>query len=81
MVNLYINKLQNESNQLKKENKKLDAYSNNLKNVRVPKVESIRKEFSQIVDPYIDTRQRITRLDQLAKKQRVSMYGIDRLVH
>ena len=81
LVNLYINKLQNESNQLKKENKKLDAYSNNLKNVRVPKVESIRKEFSQIVDPYIDTRQRITRLDQLAKKQRVSMYGIDRLVH
>ena len=78
---MYINKLQNESNQLKKENKKLDAYSNNLKNVRVPKVESIRKEFSQIVDPYIDTRQRITRLDQLAKKQRVSMYGIDRLVH
>ena len=75
IVDSYINKMQKENNNLKKENKRLDAYSNVLKNMQLPKVESIKKHFAQVVNPNIDTRQKITRLEQLVKKQRLSKYG------
>lgn len=81
LTNMYINKLQNENNQLKKENKKLDAYSNTLKNIQVPKAQDIQKQFSQIINPDIDIRQKFTRLNQLAKKQRVSTYGTNESIH
>lgn len=71
IVDQYINKLQKENNNLKKENKKLSTYANVLRNIKLPSSSSIQKEFASIVNPNIDTRQKFTRLEQLTRKQRV----------
>lgn len=71
LVNMYIKKLNNEINDIKKENIKLDNYKTVIKSMPIPKAESIKRQFAYIVDPSIDTRQRITRIESLSKKQRI----------
>ena len=71
LVNMYIDKLNKEINEIKKENIKLDTYKTVIKSMPLPKAESFKEEFARLVDPSIDTRQRITRLETLVRKQRV----------
>lgn len=72
LVNQYIKKLNNEINEIKKENIKLDNFKRVIKGMKIPKVTSIQEEFAKVVDPSIDTRQRIQRIETLIKKNRVS---------
>lgn len=69
MVNMYIKKLNTEINEIKKENIKLDTYTTVIKNMNVPVANSVKEEFAHIVDPSIDTRQRITRIEKLSRKK------------
>ena len=70
LVNAYIAKLNKEINELKKENMKLDNFKTVIKALKVPKAESIQREFASIVDPSIDMRQRITRIESLSRKSK-----------
>ena len=70
LVNAYIAKLNKEINELKKENMKLDNFKTVIKALKVPNAESIQREFASIVDPYIDMRQRITRIESLSRKSK-----------
>lgn len=69
IVNNYINKLSAEINELKKENRRLDMYKDIIKCVHVPNFAETQLEFAKIIDPSIDTRQRLIRLETLAQKQ------------
>ena len=71
LTDFYINKLQSENINLKKENKRLDAYSNALKTVPVPQAQNIKKDIARTINSNIDTRQSFIRLEQLMKKQRI----------
>lgn len=70
LVNAYIAKLNKEINELKKENMKLDNFKTVIKALKVPKAESIQREFASIVDPSIDMRQRLTRIESLSRKSK-----------
>ena len=66
----YINKLNNEINDIKRENLKLDAYKRAIKSLKFPDGIKIGKEFELIAHPDVDTRQKITRLEQLARRSK-----------
>lgn len=70
LVNAYIAKLNKEINELKKENIKLDNFKKVIKTLKVPKAESIKRQFASIVDPSIDMRQRLTRIESLSRKSK-----------
>ena len=70
LANMYIKKLNDEINDLKKENIKLDTYKTVIKSMPLPNAESYKREFAKAVDPSIDTRQRIARIETFARKQR-----------
>ena len=72
LANAYIAKLNKEINDLKKENIKLDNFKTVIKSLNVPKAESIKREFASIVDPSIDMRQRLTRLETLSRKSKAN---------
>lgn len=70
IANFYINKLNTEINDIKKENIKLDNYKRAIKRLKFPKNVEIGKEFEFITDPSVDTRQKINRLETLAKRSK-----------
>lgn len=72
LANAYIAKLNKEINDLKKENIKLDNFKTVIKSLNVPKAESIKRQFASIVDPSIDMRQRLTRLETLSRKSKAN---------
>lgn len=72
-ANFYINKLNTEINEIKKENIKLDNYKRAIKNIKMPKNVKIGKEFELISHPDVDTRQKITRLEQLANRSKAKI--------
>ena len=49
---------------------KLDNFKTVIKALKVPKAESIQREFASIVDPSIDMRQRLTRIESLSRKSK-----------
>lgn len=71
IANFYIDKLNNEINDIKKENIKLDTYKRAIKQLKIPKATSLEKEFELIAHPDVDLRRKIIRLDELAKRSRV----------
>lgn len=71
IVQVLIKQLENDSNNIKKENKKLDAFIQVCKNAPLQKAESLKRKFNSIVDPSIDNRQRIQRMETLIKQGRV----------
>lgn len=71
LVNLYIKKLNNEINDIKKENIKLQNFKTVIKGMKFPKAVSMQEQFAKLVDPSIDTRQRIQRVETLIRKNRV----------
>lgn len=71
IIQLLIKQLENDSNNIKKENKKLDAFIQVCKNAPLPKAESLKRKFNSIVDPSIDNRQCIQRMETLIKQGRV----------
>ena len=73
IANFYINKLSTEINDIKKENIKLDNYKRAIKNLKIPKNIKIGKEFELISHPDIDLRQKIIRLEQLAKRSKAKI--------
>ena len=70
IANFYIDKLNNEINDIKKENIKLDTYKRAIKHMKMPNANYIGKQFAKIVNPNVDTRQKITRLETLVRKSR-----------
>ncbi len=71
IVNYYKDKLVTEINDIKKENIKLDNFIRVIKHMKIPEAESIKQEFALMVDPSVDTRQKIMRLESLVRRQRV----------
>ena len=65
-----ITLLENDSNKIKKENKKLDAYISVCKSMNIPNAESIKRQFEYITDPSIDMRQKIQRLETITARNR-----------
>lgn len=63
--------LEEDNNNLVKENKKLDTYIQVCKHMKVPNAESLRTKFDLIADPSIDTRQRIQRIETISNQIRV----------
>lgn len=72
LAEIYINKLTNEINDIKKENIKLETYKRAIKHLKIPNANYIAKEFGKIVNPDVDTRQKIMRLETLVKRARVN---------
>lgn len=72
LAEFYINKLNTEINDIKKENIKLDTYKRAIKHMKMPNANYIGKQFAKIVNPNVDTRQKITRLETLVRKSRAN---------
>lgn len=70
IVQTLIKQLENDSNKIKKENKKLDAFIQVCKNAPLPKAESLKRKFNYVVDPSIDSRQHIQRFETIIKQGR-----------
>ena len=71
LANFYINKLNNEINEIKKENIKLDTYKTVIKSITLPKGMKLKEEFAKTVNQNVDTRQLITRIETLSKKKKL----------